>query len=209
MCIKKSEVCNGVVNCPHGEDEKNCPGSCSTHHVFKSILEKKRTSRDVDGTEIKDITGKSRTNDNTKKPKFREGEIVPEEETTTTTTVEPTETTTESVDTTTELPTTLSTDSTDEIADSHLNLLPMDMIVCSDNKTYNWKYGCSGLFPQCNGHCPRCNTEQAFQCGDKSCINRFYVSLLSTLVMFESNVTIFVSFGEDLKWVKSFFPFLH
>lgn len=55
------------------------------------------------------------------------------------------------------------------------NVISIDMIRCNDNKTYNWKYACSGLYPQCNGLCHTCNTEQAFQCADKSnCIHRTY-----------------------------------
>jgi hypothetical protein len=29
MCIRKTDVCNGIAQCPGGEDEQKCPGSCA------------------------------------------------------------------------------------------------------------------------------------------------------------------------------------
>lgn len=30
MCLSRSKVCDGVPHCPDGEDEINCPGTCSS-----------------------------------------------------------------------------------------------------------------------------------------------------------------------------------
>ncbi|CAD5231193.1 unnamed protein product [Bursaphelenchus okinawaensis] len=161
MCIKKSEVCDNVQHCPGGEDEFNCPGSCSAIRTFSdfatrrrrsmALASKARITRDSDGNTVEfSGSGKSSGEEPIEDP--------PSDNLPKFRTMDELELRQE------------------EIVSSDFDELALDTIVCRDGKTYDWKYACSGHYPQCDGKCKQCNEELAFQCksGDR-CIHRGYV----------------------------------
>ncbi|KAH7728914.1 low-density lipoprotein receptor domain class A containing protein [Aphelenchoides avenae] len=47
------------------------------------------------------------------------------------------------------------------------------LVECSDDRSYTWKYACSGLVDACQGRCEECNEELAFRCNiEKRCVHR-------------------------------------
>lgn len=43
-----------------------------------------------------------------------------------------------------------------------------NMVICSDDKEYHWKYACGGNMEICQGNCTKCNLETAFDCNAKT-----------------------------------------